>query len=57
MLYYRTVRACSSVDRAPDSGSGCRGFNSLHARLYILINAMCNFFGGLEFRSFERVEI
>lgn len=27
-----SVRARSSGDRAPDSGSGCRGFKSLRAR-------------------------
>ena len=25
-------RACSSVDRVPDSGPGCRGFDSRHAQ-------------------------
>lgn len=30
---YTQGRARSSVDRAPDSGSGCRGFKSLRARL------------------------
>jgi hypothetical protein len=34
------MRARSSVDRAPDSGSGCRGFKSLRARFVIPTAAM-----------------
>ena len=33
MLSLENARARSSGDRAPDSGSGCRGFKSLRARI------------------------